>query len=126
MRRALVVAGLTALGCAGSAAPSGHAQGIAPERPQSARSLSDGPRNLDKAFGDLEASRYAEAEAAFRAGSSIDAARARLGLVKVLLATGRYPDAATLSGESAGSPPKIALDLIELQGEALRRLGRRE
>ena len=126
MRRALLVAGFVALGCAGSAAPSGHGQGVTPERPQSARGVHDGPRNLDKAFGDLDASRYAEAEAAFRANASGDASRARLGLVRVLLVTGRYAEAATLSSESAGAPPKIALELIELRGEALRRLGRRD
>src|SRR5262249_51345611 len=85
-----------------------------------------GSANLDKAFGDLEASRYAEAEAVFRANLASDSGRARAGLVRVLLDTGRYSEAATMASETAGAPPKIALALVGYHAEALRRLGRRE
>lgn len=124
MRCALLAASLALVGCAGSAVPSSHGQGGTAVHSRATTVEHETPRGIDRAFADLESSRYAEAEAAFRATGSNDAPRARLGLARVLLETGRYAEAAVLAADTAGAPAKTALGLIEVRGQALRRLGK--
>src|SRR5206468_11179558 len=107
---------------AGSAAPSGHAQGNAQPRGDTALRGKDATTNLEQGFLDLDSSRYAEAEAIFRANLAKGIPRSRLGLARVLIETGRYGEAAAVSAESAGAPAAIALELVAQRGEALRRL----
>ena len=55
---------------------------------------------------------------------SPSAPRARLGLARVLLITGRYALAESVAEDTVGAPPEIALELVRIQGEALRRQGK--
>ncbi len=50
--------------------------------------------------------------------------RARLGLCQVLLVTGRYALAEATAEDTVGAPPVIALELVRIRGEALRRQGK--
>ncbi|HEX4478337.1 MAG TPA: tetratricopeptide repeat protein, partial [Polyangiaceae bacterium] len=69
-------------------------------------------------------SRYMAAEAAFRSALGVDAPKAREGLATTLLETGRYVDAAAVAADAAGAPEAVALALVRLRGEALRRQGK--
>jgi tetratricopeptide (TPR) repeat protein len=79
---------------------------------------------LERGWASYHASRYGEAEAAFRQALSANAPDARLGLASVLLVTGRYAEAAAEASETAGVPEAVALDLTRVRGEALRREGK--
>ncbi len=79
---------------------------------------------LDQGWAALEASRYAAAEAHFRAAAEgADRAWALTGLANVQLVTGRYSEAATGGAEATelGGPSK--LDAAWVRAEALRRQG---
>jgi tetratricopeptide (TPR) repeat protein len=94
---ALVLASLALTGCkstasAPAAAPAVAATPLASAEPAPAPEPSLSP--IERAERALGASRYAEAEAGFRAElTGADVARARLGLARTLLETGRYADA---------------------------------
>jgi tetratricopeptide (TPR) repeat protein len=78
---------------------------------------------LEQGLAHYEASEYAEAEAAFRSIPSPSPPAARLGLARVLLATGRYALADTVAADVAGAPPAVVRELLGVRGEALRRRG---
>jgi tetratricopeptide (TPR) repeat protein len=71
----------------------------------------------------LAAGRYAEAEAAYRALAEGGDGRARLGLGRVQLATGRYAEAAATAARVTGRR-KLAAAAHTLRGEALSRQGK--
>jgi tetratricopeptide (TPR) repeat protein len=72
----------------------------------------------------LDASRYADAERAFRAElAGSEPTRASLGLAETLLATGRYAEAAELARTAASAEKKALPRAAELEGRALYRQG---
>lgn len=123
--RALLPAVLVTLGCAGGATPSGHAQTTVP-RPIEGMGGREHRSAVDEAWASYEASRYGEAEAAFRVLSAKGEPRARVGLASVLLVTGRYAEAAAVASEIAGAPAAVALELVRVRGEALLAQGKLE
>lgn len=123
--RSLLPTVLVTLGCAGGATPSGSAHTIAP-RPMEPTAGREHRSALDDAWASYQASRYGEAEGAFRVLSAKGDPRARLGLSSVLLVTGRYADAAVVASDIAGAPASVALELVRVRGEALRAQGKLE
>ncbi|HEX4338227.1 MAG TPA: tetratricopeptide repeat protein [Polyangiaceae bacterium] len=126
MRRRLgpaVIAGFVAAGCAGHAASTDRAQQATPAGTATISVTPTGSA-MDRAFADYDASRYAAAEQSFRAMLSPSEPRARLGLVQVLLITGRYALAASTAEDTVGAPPNVALELVRIRGEAFRRQGK--
>lgn len=72
----------------------------------------------------LEASKYADAEAHFRAAlGGGKRAEAELGLAETLLSTGRYADAVAAAGR-AGKGKTLKAEAAWVEGEALRRQGK--
>ena len=126
MRQSLArafVAGLALAGCAGHAASTERTQhvssssiGVTAPKPSGSA--------IDRAFDAYAASRYVEAESKFRALLSPSEPRARLGLAEVQLITGRYALAEATAADTVGAPPVVALELIRIRGEALRRQGK--
>ncbi len=115
---------LSATGCATRAVPSARPR-VATSAPKPA-SVRPTESPLDRAWADYDTSRYAEAEAGFRALVSPSVPSARLGLAKVLLETGRYALAESTATDAAGAPPKIRFALICVRGKALMALGKVE
>jgi tetratricopeptide (TPR) repeat protein len=118
-----VLAGLATAGCAGTATPTEGAHQLGPTQAAAVTAKPAGSA-IDRAFADYDAGRYAAAEASFRSMLSPDAPRARLGLARVLLITGRYTLAESVAQDTVGAPPEVALELVRIQGEALRRQGK--
>jgi predicted Zn-dependent protease len=108
--------------CSASSVPSGHAQKVGVAHTDAASAPPRGDA-VSRGFAALAASRYAEAEAAFRSVRAPDAAKARLGLALTLLETGRYALAEQTAVDTLGATPAIALELVRVRGEALRRRG---
>jgi len=109
------------------ACSSAHAEPAhAPKAPADARAAAArAPAALQSAREHLERSRYAQAEAAFRAAlKGSERAAAALGLAEVLLTTGRYQEAQRFADQAAAAGKTHAADAAALAGEALRRQGR--
>ncbi len=80
---------------------------------------------LELAREHLEASRYADAERAFRAElNGKERVRAALGLAETLLATGRYAEAAETAKSVAGTSPEVLASAASVEGRALIRQGK--
>src|SRR5260221_7493735 len=122
--RSAVVGALLCSGCAGHAVPSEHARQASSS--QIAPVAKPKGSAIERAWKDYDSSRYAEAEAGFRAILSPALPRARLGLAEVLLVTGRYSLAESVASDTVGAPPAVALELVRVRGEALRRAGKLE
>jgi tetratricopeptide (TPR) repeat protein len=120
-----VIVGFVLAGCAGHAASTDRAQQGAPGRTATV-SVTPTGNAMDRAFADYDASRYVAAEQSFRGMLSPSEPRARLGLARVLLTTGRYALAQTTAEDTVGAPPNVALELVRIRGEALRRQGKLE
>jgi cellulose synthase operon protein C len=121
----LALTGALTVACAGHTVPTGNPRqaNATPSRTASAPARPRGTA-LERAFADYEASRYAEAESAFRVLAGPGEARARLGLAEEYLVTGRSALAASTAADTVGAPVDVALELVRVRGEALRRLGR--
>src|SRR5215831_17715855 len=117
------VAGLALAGCAGHAASTERTQHVTASQVAPAAPKPSGSA-IDRAFDDYAASRYAAAEAKFRSLLSASEPRARLGLCQVLLVTGRYELAEATAEDTVGATPAVALELVRIRGEALRRQGK--
>lgn len=114
--------GALSLSLLGACAPSLPAQRPAPAQ-VAPRPLASPEQRLESALELLAASRYTEAEADFRAAlTGPSAARARLGLLEVLVTTGRADEAQRLAAEAPSAERRAPL--LVWQARALRRLGR--
>src|SRR5438045_6002071 len=118
--RQVVLLGILMAGCAGHAASTDRPREVGASE-LARQPVKTAGSTMDRAFADYDASRYAEAETSFRLLASTGAPRGRLGLALVLLATGRYSAAETTASDVVGAPPALALDLVRVRGEALRR-----
>jgi tetratricopeptide (TPR) repeat protein len=114
---------LAMLGCAGHAMPPGPSEAAAARRAELGSAMPRGDA-VSRGFADYGASRYREAEAEFRAALGPAAARARLGLAKVLLVTGRAALAEQTATDTVGASPAVALELTVVRADALRRQGK--
>lgn len=123
LRPVVSLGALVIAGCAGHALPAGPGEAAAARRTET-RSAPPKGDPVSRGFADYEASRYREAEAEFRAAGGPSAARARLGLAKVLLVTGRALMAEQTATDTVGASPAVALELTAVRAEALRRQGK--
>ena len=114
---------LVTLGCAGHAMPPGRGEAATVRHAELGRAHPRGDA-VARGFADYEASRYKEAEAEFRSALGPSDARARLGLAKVLLDTGRVALAEQTAADTVGASPSVALDLTVVRAEALGRQGK--
>jgi tetratricopeptide (TPR) repeat protein len=106
--------------------PSARTSSPAPSASARSAAHPSAPKN-ELALGreDLRRSRYARAEAHFRAiASGAEAPEAALGLAEVMLATGRYPEAAALSAKSSNMTPPLRLRAAVVGAAALRAQGK--
>ena len=120
----LASAFLLAAGCSKpTASPAAHAPTTEASAPRVTPSKPAEP-DVVSAERALEASQYAEAEAHFRASLSAQAdTRARLGLARVLMLTGRHSEAQTLLEAGLGNAESPDLDLATLLAESLHQSG---
>ncbi len=121
-RRVSLVAALVG-GCASHAGPSENAQATPPLHDSPSSGAHKGSA-LDQAWDSYEASRYREAEAAFRSILARGEPRAKPGLASVLVATGRYAEAEALASETTGADVHVALELVVLRAEAMLKQGK--
>jgi thioredoxin-like negative regulator of GroEL len=113
---------LLPLAIAGCAAPSPSPVAAAPAREVAPRVASRDP--LERGLAALESSRYAEADAAFRAAMETPARiAASVGLSRVLLLTGRYAEARRIAAEVFRAGGAEAVGAV-LEALALRRQGK--
>src|SRR6185436_13522326 len=113
---------LLAVSCAGRPVPTGGA-GVTGNRNGVRASAAPKGDALERGLADYEASRYAAAETELRAVPP-PGVRARIGLAKVLLATGRAALAEQTASDTVSATPAQALELTALRAEALRRQGK--
>jgi tetratricopeptide (TPR) repeat protein len=117
------LAAVVTLACAGHPMPPGQGEAAMAHPAESGNGVTRGDA-VERGFALYEASRYREAEMAFRSALAPAAARARLGLAKVLLATGRAALAEGMAADTVGATPALALDLTVVRGQAFRREGK--